>query len=143
MSLSAIKPWFRERLSTLNFTEHVDGFNSDNIGELNLDRAWHFRLTAIAGGPINHTDQSTESDCEIQVFFSGGRNASDAIESAIYEVEQIVKECCNIKNRTSDGLLNVIFQRAEIDPRGDSNDNSVLVTIAFAVTVLIGVEETP
>lgn len=141
MGLSAIKPWFRTRLETLNFEEHVDGFNTDNLGEINLDRAYHVRPITINGGSINHTDQRTDSDVEVKVFFKGGVNASEAIDEAILGVEQIVKECCNVKNRTSDGLLNVIFQRAEIEPRSTDNDNSVLVTFDFTVTVLLGVEE--
>lgn len=141
MSLTAIKPWFQKRLSKLEFKEHPDGFNVGNIDELNFDRAWHFRLTNVNGKPISMTDQSTDSDCEIQVYLSGDRDSASAIDSAIYEVEQIVKECCNIKNRTSDGLLNVVFKRAEIAPRGSTNDISVLVTLDFSVTVLIGIEE--
>lgn len=142
MSLTKIKPWFRDRFDTLDFEEHVDGFNVDNIGELDLDRVYHILVRRINGAPINHTDQKTESDVSVQVFFKGGRTASEAIDQALYEVEQIVKECCNVKNRTSDGLLNVVFQRAEIEPRGEDNDNSVLVTLDFTVTVLVGVEET-
>lgn len=141
MSLSAIKPWFRERLETLDFEEHIDGFNTDNVGEIDIDRAFHIRPITITGGPINHTDQRTETDVEVKVFFKGGVNASEAIDDAIIGVEQIVKECCNVKNRTSDGLLNVIFQRAEIEPRSVDNDNSVLVTFGFTVMVLLGVEE--
>lgn len=140
-ALSAIKPWFRERLETLDFEEHVDGFNTDNLGEIDLDRAFHIRPITVNGGSINHTDQRTETDVEVKVFFKGGVNASEAIDDAIIGVEQIVKECCNVKNRTSDGLLNVIFQRAEIEPRAVDNDNSVLVTFGFTVVVLLGVEE--
>lgn len=141
MSLTAIKPWFKDRLETLNFAEHVDGFNTDNIGQIVIDRAFHVRPIIITGGPINHTDQRTETDVEVKIFFKGGRDANEAIDSAILEIEQIVKECCNIRKRTSDGLLNVIFNRAEIEPRALDNDNSVLVTFSFTAMVLIGVEE--
>lgn len=140
-SLSAIKPWFRNRLESLDFEEHVDGFDTDNIGEIDIDRVYHVRPLTVTGGPINHTDQRTETDVELKVFFKGGTNADSAIDDAIIEVEQIVKECCNVKNRTSDGLLNVIFQRAEIEPRSVDNNNSVLVTFDFTVQVLLGVEE--
>ena len=142
MGLSAIKPWFKERLETLEFEEHVDGFNTDNLGDIDLDRAFHIRPVTINGGPINHSDQKTESEVEVKVFFKGGRDASEAIDWAILGVEQIVKECCNIKRRTSNGLLNVVFERARIEPRSNDNDNSVLVTFDFTVSVLIGVEET-
>lgn len=141
MSLTAIKPWFQLRLETLGFEEHIDGFNTDNIGDIDLDRAFHVRPKTINGGAINHTDQKTESEVELKVFFKGGRDANEAIDNTILAVEQIVKECCNIKNRTSDGLLNVVFQRADIEPRSVDNDNSVLVTFDFTVMVLIGVEE--
>jgi len=142
MGLSSIKTWFQDRFDTLGFEEHVNGINTDDIGDIDLDRVYHIRPLTVGGGTINHTDQRTESDVEVKVFFKGGRNASEAVDSAIFEVEQIIKECCNIKNRTSSGLLNVVFQRVDIEPRSIDNDNSVLLTFTFTVIVLIGVEET-
>lgn len=141
MSLRVIRGWFKDHLERLGFEEHEDGFNTDNIGEVDLDRVFHTRIRSILGAGINHTDQRTESDVELRVFFKGNRNASLAMDDAILEVERIVKECCNIKSRTSDGILNVVFERASLDPRGEDNDNSVLVTFDFTVSVLIGVEE--
>lgn len=142
MSITAIKPWFQKRFYALEFEEHKSGFNVDNIGELDIDRKYHIRIRAFSGGSINHTDQSTVSEVTTEIFFKGGSDSYDAIDTAVYEIEQLIKECCNIRNRTSDGILNVVFSRAEINPRGDSNDSSVLVTMDFLVTVLIGVEET-
>ena len=141
MSLTAIKPWFRARFDALRFKEHVDVFNIDNVGELDLDHTYHIAINRVDGGPINQLDQKTSTDVSVHVFFKGGRNASEALDFCVYEVEQIIKECCNIKSRTSDGILNVVFQRAEIQPRGLDNDSSILVTIDFTVMVLIGVEE--
>ena len=66
---------------------------------------------------------------------------TNAIDSAVYEIENLIKECCNIANRTADGILNVVFSRAEIEPSSEENDSSVLVTMDFQVTVLLGIEE--
>ena len=141
MSLSVIRGWFRERLEGLGFEEHEDGFNTDNIGEIDLDRVFHVSVRSILGGTINHTDQRTDSDVGLSVFIKGGRNANVALDDAILEVERIVKECCNIRNRTSDGLLNVIFERVSLEPRGLDNDNSVLMSFDFTAVVMLGVEE--
>lgn len=140
MSLTAIKPWFQKRMSALEFKEHTDGFNTANISELDLDRTWHFRITNVKGDPVNQSDQRTESETTIQFFLKGGREAYSTIDTAIIEIENCIKECCNITNRTSDGLLNVVFSGAEIEPRAEADDNSVLVTLTFLVTVLLCLE---
>lgn len=140
MSLTNIKPYFRTRLDSLGYTEWDDAFNVDNIPETILENSYHVLLPSISGGPINHTDQSTESDVTVLVFKKGYRNSNDAIDEAILSVENIVKDVCKTVNRTST-LLNVVFNEATIDKINDANDNAVILEFKFKAYVQIGVEE--
>lgn len=140
MSITNIKPYFRSRLDTLGFNEWDDAFNIDNIPETILDRAYHILLPSINGGSINQTDQSTSSSVQVSVFLKGYRNSNEAIDQAILEVENIVKDVCNIVNRTS-LLLNVVFDEATIDKIVQENDSGVLLAFSFTAYVQIGIEE--
>jgi len=140
MSLVNIKPYFRSRLESLGYVEWDDAFNSDNIPETILDNAYHIFLPSITGGPINHTDQSTESEITLLVFKKGYRNSNEAIDESILSVETIVKDVCKIANRTS-LLLNVVFNSADISKIDQSSDNAVVLELRFTAFVQIGVEE--
>lgn len=140
MSLNNIRPYFRTRLDGLGYLEHEDGFNRQNIPQTILNKSYHILVESVSGGPINHTDQFTESSVLVSVFFKGYRNVNEAIDDAISNVETIIKDVCKVVNRTST-LLNVVFEGSDFLPLSDTNDNSVLVEMRFSAQVEIGVEE--
>jgi hypothetical protein len=140
MSLSNIRPYFRERLELLGFSEHEDGFNVENIPKTKLNKSFHISVPSIQGGAINHTHQDTVSGVEVSLFFCGFRNVGLAIDDAILSVETIVKDVCRVSNRTRD-VLNVVFEGAEFNPLNDQDDNSVAVTMSFTAQVVLCVEE--
>ncbi len=140
MSLTNIKPYFRSRLDFLGFNEWDDAFNVDNIPETTLDNAYHILLPSITGGSINQLDQPTSSAVEVLLFLKGYRNSNEAIDQAILNVETILKDVCNVVNRTS-VLLNVVFDEATIDKINNANDSSVVLTLNFTAFVQVGVEE--
>jgi hypothetical protein len=124
----------------LGYHEHLDGFNSDNIPETILDRAYHILVVSIAGGPINHTHQDTVSQVSLKVFIRGYRDVTEAIDSSILTLETIVKDVCKLSNRTS-SVFNVVFDGCDFNPLSNSNDNSVMLDITFSVQVILGIEE--
>lgn len=140
MSLGAVRPYFKDRLGGLGFSEWTDGFNFENIPETILDKAFHVLVESIAGGPINHTHQDTVASVVLRVFFRGYRDVSGAIDESILGVETIVKDVCKVSNRTSQ-VLNVVFDSADFEALNLSNDNSVLVTMRFSAEIVLGVEE--
>lgn len=140
MSLSNVRGYFIARLDGLGFTEWRDGFFQENIPETILDKSFHVFLESVGGGPINHTHQDTVSSVIVRVFFRGYRDVTEAIDEAISGLETIVKDVCKVSNRTEE-LLNVVFDGADFEPLNVANDNSVLLTIRFGASVVIGVEE--
>lgn len=140
MSLSNIRPYFRERLEGLGFVEHNDGFNFENIPQTVIHNTFHILLSDVVGGAINHTHQDTSSTVEVMLFFSGFRDVGQALDGAIDAVERIVKDICKVENRTKT-LLNVVFNNAGFAPLNSQNDNSVAVRLEFRADVVLCVEE--
>lgn len=141
MSASSIRPYFAARLEALGFKEWRDGFTFENIPETILDRSFHVYLETISGGPINHTHQDITGLVVVRVFFRGYRDVTLAIDESISSTEAIVKEVCKVSNRTSAGLLNVVFDGVDYEPLTSQNDNSVLTTMRFQAQVVLNVEE--
>jgi hypothetical protein len=141
VSIKSIRPFFAARLEAIGFREWRDGFVFENIPETILDKSFHVYLETISGSPIDQKDQSLTGLVVIRVFFRGYRDVTEAIDESISSTEAIVKEVCKVSNRTSEGLLNVVFDGVDYEPLTAQNDNSVLVTLRFAAQTLFEVEE--
>lgn len=141
MSLQKARSYFKTHLKALGYTEHLDGFQDENLGEINLNKAFHVRALSISGGSINQLDQRTDTVIVVSTYYKGLRNADEANQTALKEVEKVLKECVNITNRTSDGVLNVVFNRADIRPVSDTNAIHCVIDYEFEVSIMIGVEE--
>ena len=141
MSLQKARTYFKSAFKSIGYTEHLDGFQDENLGEINLNKAFHVRAVSIEGGSINQLDQRTETNIIVSTYYKGLRTADEANQIALKEVEKVLKQCVNITNRTSDGVLNVVFNRAEIRPIDDTNAIHCVIDYDFDVTIMIGVEE--
>lgn len=139
MSLVNIYPYFRERMDGLDFTEWTDGFSVTNIPQSILDRSYHILVSAVEGGPINHTHQNLVASLTLSVFYKGFSYPVEAIEAAICDIEMIVKDICKVSNRTRD-VLNIVFVSSEINPLTTDNDNYLLLALNFEVQVIIDPE---
>jgi hypothetical protein len=139
MSLTKVRPFFRNRLLGLGFLEHEDVFNRENIPKTVIDKSFHALIQSFDGGPINHTHQDVVVGVLVTVVFKGFRDVSETMDRAILEVECIIKDVCNIAVRTSD-LLNVVFSGADFSALNLENDNSVLVELSFDAQVILNVE---
>lgn len=141
MSLQKARTYFKTHMKNIGYTEHLDGFQDDNLGEINLNKAFHIRVNSVEGGAINQLDQRTTTNIIMSTYYKGLRNADEANQTALKEVEKVLKECVNITNRTSDGILNVVFNRAEVRPVSDTNAIHCVIDYDFDITIMIGVEE--
>jgi hypothetical protein len=140
MSLANIYPYFRARMNGLGFTEWPDGFNLENIPKTIINKSYHILTPDLAGGPSNQNHQDTDTSVTISFFEKGFRDPTEAKERAMLDIETIVKDVCNISNRT-DTLLNVVFDGGTIDPINASDDNQVLIQLNFTATVVLSLCE--
>lgn len=140
MSWANVRPYFQGLAESAGFSEWPDGFAFDNIPSNLLDRSYHTTLGPLTGVRQNQTDQETNVDVDVRVFFKGYNNPAEAIDTAISEMESFVKSCVNPATRTETaGLLNVVFNELTLDPFDASNDNAIVATAGFTVRVIINV----
>jgi hypothetical protein len=140
MSFSAIRPYFESKLEAMDFSLWPDGFATDNIPSNVLDRAYHVSLGPLVGVRQSQADQETESVATVRMYFKGFNDPRVAIDEAIEQFETFMKSCVAPSARTlTDGIKNVVFNEANIDPIDASNDNSVVVTATFTVRVILAV----
>lgn len=140
MSLSLIRPYFRERMHAIGYREWPDSFSIDRIPETIMNRAFHVELTEGDLGPINQSHQEVSADVVLSVLFKGYRSEADALDEAIAECEDILKEICKVQNRTST-LTNVIANDFSLSALNDQNERSVVLRITFSAITNLGIEE--
>jgi hypothetical protein len=138
MSLSLVRPFIRTRLNELGFQEWPDGFNTENIPETLLDKAYHIATPSADFGTLNHHDQPIDLRQELSIFRKGFRDPAEAIDTIIGDCEDIVCDLLDPENRF-DGHLNIVFRGFTIEPLNDENDNSVKAVLSFDVVVTLGV----
>lgn len=136
MSLANIYPYFRARMNALEYREHEDGFSRDNIPSSLLNESYHILTSSGVGGSINQNHQDVGVNVNLMVAYKGFRHPSDAKEKALVEIDKILKEICNIKNRTS-SLLNVVFDGFDMVELDVTNDNVVMVEMNFTADVVL------
>ena len=139
MSLLEARNFFRNELDDLKFKEWPDGFAFDNIPETIIDHSYHVFLDSMTGGPINHTHQNVDCSVIVRLFLKGYRDASEAIEESIDEVECVINTLLKVGTRTAT-LLNVTFDTANFGAIKEDNETGVLVEMGFTATVVLAVE---
>lgn len=143
-ALTQVRPYFKTQFDALGgYEEHKDGFSVANIPNNILNKSYHVLLTSVDGGPVNHTHQATNSSVTVSVFFKGYRYVTEGIDIAVQSLNDIITRFCKIENRTNTGagVLNVIFETADLKPFSDQNDNIIILEIKFTVLVYMGIEE--
>jgi hypothetical protein len=137
MSLSSVRPYFRARLNEKGYKEHEDGFNTNNIPSTLLNKSYHISTPSISTIKQNQDIIEMNVLVEVRFFIKGYRRPSTAIDTAISEQESMLKSILSAANRTLGNIKNVSFSGSTIEPLGDTNDNSVLVTLSFDTLIMI------
>jgi hypothetical protein len=140
MSWSSCRPYIAAILDARGYTAWGDGFATDNIPANLLDRAYHVGIRHLGGLKQNQSDQESEATITLTTFYKGYGDPQAAIDTAIAENQAIMQDCVKPSNRTlTPGLLNVVFDEANIDPIGESNDNAVMVTATYTMRIIVAV----
>lgn len=136
--LSEIRPYFRSHMDALNFKEHKDAFNYENIPSTIINKSYHLD-TGTGGRKGEYTNQSQdiEHDCVVRVFFKGYRYPALAIDEAMTSYDTILARVLSAENRLQVGIKNIYLNDVSIKPYQASNDNLVLLEITFTCLMVI------
>lgn len=133
MSLTNVRPYFRDRFDALGYAEWKDGFAVDNIPEQILDGSYHIAANSIVSREITQNSIQLESQVTTVLMFLGYRYPSEALDKAYEKLDAIYLEVMAPTNRltTANGLRNVLLIDTNLEPLNLDNDNGILVTIRW------------
>lgn len=143
MSLVSIRPYFRDRLTQLGFTEWSEPFDAENIPSSLIDMAYHWQITDISGADRSNLDQQLDAEVEVRLFFKGFRDPSSTLDTAIKKSELIISDLIKPSNfqDVSPAIANVSIKNVRFDPfDNELNDNVVLVRMIFETRVFVCIE---
>lgn len=122
----------------LNFKEHTDGFNRDNIPGTILDKAFHIESGPIPGGPANGQVHNFDAPVLISVFLKGFRNIVTAIDNSMTTADTILADILDQANRlTASGIKNIEPIRIEVVQLNDANDKDIILELEFNTKIIV------
>lgn len=142
MSLKPIRQYFKDRFSELDneYQEHTDAFNTDNIGELNLDKAYHIFYGSAQTSALNHLTTKDIVSVTVSIFSKGYRDPIEALDDAMDFANHFRLHAMNPKlSNTGEFIKNVVCTSIEASPINTQNDNSIVIKLQFSITVIFGI----
>lgn len=133
MSLTNVRPYFRDRFNALGYLEWQDGFAIDNVPEQILDGSYHISANSITSREITQNSIQLESQVTTTLMLLGYRYVSEALDKAYEKLDAIYEEVLAPETRlnTANGLRNVLLIDTNLEPLNLENDNGILVTIRW------------
>ena len=137
--ITLVKPYFRERILSLDskFQEWTDAFNIENIPSTILDKSYHLAFGTVDGGLLSGKTQQIECNVLVRLFFKGYRNVSENVDRGIDLSEQLIRAVQDPAERLGESIKGVKFLGMEVNEGFASNDNLIVVTQNYSVTLFL------
>lgn len=133
MSIKNIRPYFNEKLKTLSYREHRDGFNVDNIASTVLDKAYHVFVNPVTVESTSSNGQELTATVTLQLVYKGNRDMTSGLERAEELSQQVLFSLMALSRLNQTGIKNVLFEQMSFEPYATSNDNVIRCTMTFIV----------
>ena len=122
----------------LGYTEWTDGFEYTNIPKTLYESAFHLSLGSVSGGSNNQDSLPVLVPITVRVPLDGTNDPKSKIDEAVSRGDAILAEFIAPLNRlTQDTIKDVRFRSMSVEPWGNANDNSLLLTVEFEFFVII------
>ena len=131
MSLSQVRPFFRDRLEALGFSEHNQPFEPNEIGANIVDESFHIEIGTIATGPANQRVHSFSVPVLVRIYKTGYSNINDAYDEVIGVGDAVLADFLQPSVRIADPIKNIVPNTIQPRPLAPSNDNIIILELAF------------
>lgn len=141
MSFAAVLDYARARMDTLNYVEHQNAFDAENIPRTRYDTTYHLELL-----PATNREPDSYNCVEITVpfvvnvyqrYFRTTNLDGSSRENSLAVADTIVDDFILAENRLNTvGIKTVTFDSMEIEPLSDDNDNSAILKIQFSALII-------
>lgn len=140
MSFKPIRTFLTDRLIEIDsdFTVFDNGFNSDQVGSDNYNKRFHIFYGSVATTTSNQNTTTDNVTATTTLYFSGSRNSTDELDSAMDIANQYRINCLRrAKYAGQTFIKNVVCQSIEAEPL-DTNDNAIMIKLTFNILIVFG-----
>lgn len=136
MSLSNVRPFFRERLNSIGFREHADGFDDTNREQTLMEKLYRLDTSNVVGAAANMQSHEFEMDCNVVITLRGQGTRNVELYDRSFEVaEQVYAEILAPANRNGTNIKDIIPTTILVTENSASNDNDLIITIGFTCNI--------
>lgn len=130
MSLSAVRPYFRNILDGLGFREHQEAFTFENIGSNILDNSYHLESGEV-GYLLNNLVFETQYPITVRVFKKGFRDTITMYDDIDGTADTILAAVLDTDARLGTTIKNVEVLSSNSTPLDSTNDNAIILELVF------------
>ncbi len=140
MSIKNIRSFIEARLKEVDsdYTEHSDAFNVDNIGELNLDKAFHVFYADMSNVSVDQATSTDEVNVTVSLLTKTDRYAQEFLDEAFDKAIKFKMYCINPTKIVGQTFIKKVrFSSMRAEPL-DGNDNASIIKVNLRFTVMYG-----
>lgn len=143
MSVKYLRSYFGTTLKTLDkeFREHEDAFNTENIGELRLDKAYHVGYGSMNNLSFNQGSSTDEYTITVSLFSKTNRDTISSIDEAMDFANQYRMKCVDPKNIMEAEKIIIVKFDQMVPEFLNGNDNAVVIRLTFRCVGIFGFGE--
>lgn len=120
------------------FQPHNDAFNNDNIGANEINKRFHITYNDVSATVANQNTTQDNVTMTVSLFFSGARDATEALDSAMDVANEYRMNCLRMKHLTTQHFIKrVVCTNIKPEPLV-SNDNAIKIILTFNVQIIFG-----
>ena len=137
MSMSNVLGYARTRMKALNFIEHDDANNDENIGRTALNDAFHLELNTFSADGENQDNLHISAPFTLTVYKNTRRDTNESRDVGIILIDTIIDSFVKASNRLNiSGIQTITFDSGKIERTSESNDNAFTITLEFTALVI-------
>jgi len=137
MSFVSVRPHFRSRMIGLNYTEHTDAVDFENVAATLLDNSFHMETSPISGAAANQRDHKFDYSMVLRVFKRGFADPVSMYDDADQDIEDILSDLLSPANRLGIDIKDIIPESINKLPLSNSNDNDLIIEFNFTVKIIM------
>jgi hypothetical protein len=137
-AMKAARVYVRKRAKALQWQEHTDGFNADNIPSTKVDRAFFIAEPRVSVNKVNVNNTTFFVAQELQLYLKGFRDPKTKMDLALVEAERVANDLVDPRNALTQVEVKQCFiDGLDLAPLDNSNDNVIVARIQTRALVIV------
>jgi len=135
MSVNIAFEYIEAKVTSEGFTQWEAPFDTSNIASTIIDQSFHVALTSSVRESQGNQSITLRHGFDVSLFFKGYRNTKEEAHELLARAESVILALCGYNNDWN-SINSVQFQRLELLPFDETDNNSILVAV-ISIDVII------